>query len=224
MDTGYVNLLDDRTRFRVLDEVRGVLGDRRFIAGAFVADLPGDSFSIDSFRREFDAIRSRGGTPVIFQSYALTAGEDAEILARYYQMAGECDDFIAFELGRMFAPYGRVYSLEVYLGLMTIPNCLGAKLSSLRRGDEWRRLMMRDEVRPEFRVFTGNDLAIDMVMYGSDYLLGLSTFAPDLFARRDALWASGDAAFHELNDTLQYLGAFAFARPCRPTSIPPRCS
>jgi hypothetical protein len=62
-------------------------------------------------------------------------------------------------------------------------------------------------------VFTGNDLAIDMVMYGSDYLLGLSTFAPDLFAQRDALWEAGDPAFYELNDVLQYLGFFAFRSP-----------
>ena len=52
-----------------------------------------------------------------------------------------------------------------------------------------------------------------MVMYGSDYLLGLSTFAPDLFARRDALWESGNPAFYELNDLLQYLGFFAFRSP-----------
>ena len=50
-------------------------------------------------------------------------------------------------------------------------------------------------MRPDFKVFTGNDLAIDMVMYGSDYLLGLSAFAPDAFARRDAMWAAGDPAF-----------------------------
>ena len=68
-------------------------------------------------------------------------------------------------------------------------------------------------MRPDFHVYTGNDLAIDMVMYGSDYLLGLSTFAPDLFARRDALWAAGDPAFYELNDVLQYLGFFAFRPP-----------
>ena len=78
---------------------------------------------------------------------------------------------------------------------------------------EWERLQLRDARRPDFKVFTGNDLAIDMVMYGSDYLLGLSTFAPDLFARRDALWAAGDPAFFELNDLLQYLGFFAFRRP-----------
>ena len=52
-----------------------------------------------------------------------------------------------------------------------------------------------------------------MVIYGSDYLLGLSTFAPAEFARRDALWAAGDAGFYELNDSLQYLGAFAFRPP-----------
>ena len=72
---------------------------------------------------------------------------------------------------------------------------------------------MRDERRPDFNVFTGNDLAVDMVMYGSDYLLGLSTFAPDVFAKRDHLWETGDPAFHELNDALQYLGFFAFRTP-----------
>ncbi|NIR37108.1 MAG: dihydrodipicolinate synthase family protein, partial [Actinobacteria bacterium] len=78
------------------------------------------------------------------------------------------------------------------------PQCIGAKHSSLQRQPEWERLALRDEVRPDFMVLTGNDLAIDMVMYGSDYLLGLSTFAPDRFADRDRLWADGDPAFHEL--------------------------
>ena len=69
------------------------------------------------------------------------------------------------------------------------------------------------KVRPEFHVFTGNDLAIDMVIYGSDYLLGLSTMAPDLFAKRDRMWETGDADFFHLNDVLQYLGFFAFRNP-----------
>ena len=87
----------------------------------------------------------------------------------------------------MFAPFGKIYSLDVYRGLLGVKKCLGAKHSSLRRELEWQRLALRDAVRPDFRVYTGNDLAIDMVMYGSDYLLGLSTFAPDLFAKRDRL-------------------------------------
>jgi hypothetical protein len=68
-------------------------------------------------------------------------------------------------------------------------------------------------VRPDFKVYTGNDLGIDMVTYGSDYLLGLSTFAPDLFAKRDAYWLAGDPRFYELNDVLQYLGFLAFREP-----------
>ena len=126
---------------------------------------------------------------------------------------GTAAAFIGFELGKAFAPFGRIYSLEVFRGLMGVRACLGAKHSSLHREPEWQRLIERDRLRPDFRVFTGNDLAIDMVMYGSDYLLGLSTFAPDLFARRDEMWAEGDPAFYELNDMLQYLGFLAFRPP-----------
>jgi hypothetical protein len=52
-----------------------------------------------------------------------------------------------------------------------------------------------------------------MVMYGSDYLLGLSSFAPDLFGYRDKLWEEGDPACYQLNDLLQYLGFLAFRLP-----------
>ena len=90
---------------------------------------------------------------------------------------------------------------------------MGAKHSSFQRQPEWDRIAVRDEVRPDFRLMTGNDFAIDMVMWGSDYLLGLSTFAPDLFAERDRYWADGDPRFFELNDELQYLGRFAFRDP-----------
>ncbi len=113
----------------------------------------------------------------------------------------------------MFAPFGKIYSLEFYRQWITIPQCMGAKHSSLDRQLEWQRLAIRDQVRPDFRVLTGNDLAIDMVMYGSDYLLGLSTMAPDLFAMRDRMWQQGDAEFFHLNDWLQYLGNFAFRAP-----------
>jgi hypothetical protein len=113
----------------------------------------------------------------------------------------------------MFVPYGRIPSIEAYEALMGVSSCIGAKHSSLSRQLEWDRLALRDRVRPDFSVFTGNDLAIDMVMYGSEYLLGLSTFAPEEFALRDRLWAAGDQRFHELNDLLQYLGHFTFRDP-----------
>jgi hypothetical protein len=74
-------------------------------------------------------------------------------------------------------------------------------------------LQIRDEVRPEFMIFTGNDLGIDMTEYGSDYLLGLAAFCPEKFAQRDSWWASGDEHYASLNDALQYLGNVGFRAP-----------
>jgi dihydrodipicolinate synthase/N-acetylneuraminate lyase len=210
MDTGYVHLLAPADRERVLDETRSVLGGGPFVAGAFVADAPGSPFDLDAYARQIDLIQTYGGTPIIFQSYGLT---ETDPVQAYQQIARHTDRFIGFELGTMFAPFGKIYDLETYVALMAIPQCIGAKHSSLSRVLEWQRLALRDQQRPDFKVFTGNDLAIDMVIYGSDYLLGLSTFAPDHFARRDALWEQGDPAFYELNDLLQYLGFFAFRTP-----------
>jgi dihydrodipicolinate synthase/N-acetylneuraminate lyase len=213
MDTGYVNLITLEERRQVLKETRDVADRRSFVAGAFVGDSAGDAFNLDAYRRASEEIREAGGTPVIFQSYGLTSLKGEALLDAYGAIAKHCPNFIGFELGTMFAPFGRIYDLEEYAGLMNIPECVGAKHSSLDRDLEWQRLSLRDAKRPDFRVLTGNDLAIDMVMYGSDYLLGLSTFAPDLFAKRDAMWAAGDPGFFELNDLLQYLGFFAFRPP-----------
>lgn len=213
MDTGYVNLLDDATRTRVLARTEHTLGGQSFVAGAFVDDEPGDDFDLDTYRRRIDEIQQHGGTPIIFQSYGLTRQDPDEILDAYRAMGRECPEYIAFELGTMFAPFGAIYDLETYAGLMELPGCIGAKHSSLDRELEWKRLALRDERAPDFKVFTGNDLAIDMVKYGSDYLLGLSTFAPDLFAIRDRLWTEEDDSFYALNDLLQYLGFFAFREP-----------
>ena len=213
MDTGYVNLLNDQSRQAVLARTRDVLSGGEFCAGAYVPSRPGDSWNPDAYRHQIEIIQAYGGTPIIFQSFGLTSQSADEIIAAYATLGRDCPRFIAFELGQMFAPFGQIYDLETYAGLLEVPQCIGAKHSSLNRELEWQRLKLRDERRPDFRVFTGNDLAIDMVMYGSDYLLGLSTFAPDLFARRDSLWAKGDPAFYELNDLLQYLGFFAFRPP-----------
>jgi dihydrodipicolinate synthase/N-acetylneuraminate lyase len=213
MDTGYANLIGDDLRIEVLRRTAAILGGRPFLAGAFVGDGPGSPFDRDAYLRQVEAIQAHAGTPVIFQSYGLTALGDVEIVAAYAEIGRHSDRFVGFELGLEFAPFGRIYAIEVYRELMGIRSCVGAKHSSLHREPEWLRLIERDRTRPDFRVYTGNDLAIDMVMYGSDYLLGLSTFAPDLFAARDAMWESADPAFFELNDLLQYLGFFAFRPP-----------
>ena len=182
MDTGFVQLLDPATRARVLDVTAGIVGPA-FLAGAYVADRPGDGFDPGSYAAAMDAIALHGGVPVVFPSHGLNALDPTAWVAAHDRFAERSDRFIAFELGAMFVPYGRIYPLEAYRGLLGIPACVGAKHSSLSRRAEWDRLALRDAIRPDFAVLTGNDLAIDMVCYGSDYLLGLAAFAPDLFAR-----------------------------------------
>ncbi len=214
MDTGYVQLIDDATRRRALATAREVLGaGRELVAGACVVDAPGAPFDEAAYARQFAAIAEVGAIPVIFPSFGLTAGGDAECVTRHRRLAQHVEAFIGFELSTEFVPCGRVLGLDAYVELLRIPNCLGAKHSSLSRRLEWDRLAVRDRVRPDFHVFTGNDLAIDMVRYGSDWLLGLSTAWPEAFAQRDRWWAAGDPRFDELDDALQALGDFAFRRP-----------
>ena len=213
MDTGYGNLIDETTKTLALEATNSIAGNAGYVAGAFVGDQPGATFSLSGYSAAMELIEKHGGTPVIFQSFGLTQQSDECIVKSYEEIAANCDRFIGFELGTVFAPFGAIYSLDVYRELVKIQKCIGAKHSSLSRQLEWERLSIRNETRPEFKVFTGNDLAIDMVIYGSDYLLGLSTFAPDYFAKRDALWEQGDSRFYELNDVLQYLGFFTFRAP-----------
>lgn len=213
MDTGYANLISDEIRVDVLRRAQQTLSGGAFTAGAFVRDQAGASFDTEACYRQIELIQSFGGTPIIFQSFGLTSLAPDELIRAYEKIGHHAPRFIAFELGTMFAPFGKIYDLSTYAGLLNIPQCIGAKHSSLQRELEWQRLALRDVARPDFKVYTGNDLAIDMVMYGSDYLLGLSTFAPDYFALRDSYWLNGDARFHELNDVLQYLGQFAFRAP-----------
>ena len=211
MDTGFVQVLDEATRDRVL-EVAAANSDG-FVAGAHLDDRAGDRFDLEGYRRQVDRIVARGGLPIVFPTHGLTALDGDGWVGAHAALAEQCDRFLAFELGPMFVPYGRIYDLDAYRGLLGIDACVGAKHSSLDRMPEWERLAARDEARPDFMVLTGNDLAIDMVMYGSDYLLGLSTFAPDRFAERDRMWATGDPGFFELNDLLQELGDFTFREP-----------
>jgi dihydrodipicolinate synthase/N-acetylneuraminate lyase len=215
MDTGYVQLLSPEQRATVLATAQRHFGARpgsgAFVAGAFVE--AGEGSLADRYRRQMDRIEEHGGTPILFPCPELRGLEEREVVALFRDVAKGRRDVLLFELGEMFVPYGRIFGLDAFRALLEIPEVSGLKHSSLDRSAEWARLALRDERRPDFRVYTGNDLAIDMVMYGSDYLLGLAAFHPEAFALRDRLWAARDARFYALNDALQLLGAFAFRAP-----------
>jgi dihydrodipicolinate synthase/N-acetylneuraminate lyase len=212
MDTGYVNFLSDAEKLAVLRWTREALGkDVPFVAGAYIEGRAGGAVAL--YRKQMDTIVQFGGTPILFQTSQLhgkPAKEKGEI---YRETCRGYSGVLAFELGRMFAPNGEIFDGEMIRRLMDIPEIAGMKHSSLDRLIELERLAFRDAHRPDFRIYTGNDLGINMIEYGSDYLLGLATFAPEKFAERDQLWEKADPRYFALSDALQYLGNVAFREP-----------
>jgi 4-hydroxy-tetrahydrodipicolinate synthase len=182
-----------------------------FVAGAYIEGQDGNVVAL--YRREMERIAEFGGVPILFQTARLHGKSAEEKAAAYRQICRGFPRVLAFELGPMFAPNGEIFDEETVRRLMDIPELAGMKHSSLDRMTELGRLALRDAQRPEFRIYTGNDLGIDMIEYGSDYLLGLATFAPEKFAERDRLWAEGDPGYYALSDALQYLGNVAFREP-----------
>ncbi len=211
MDTGYANLLTRAERAEMLALTKDLARGRPFVAGAFVEGEAGGPAAL--YCREAAAITAAGGTPILFPCSAVRHLDRAALVDVFREVGRAVPRFLGFELGEMFVPFGRIWDLDTFRALMEVPQHVGAKHSSLSRSLEWQRIAARDAVRPDFRVYTGNDLAIDLVMWGSDYLLGLSAFHVEAFAARDRLWTEGDERFHELDDWLQYLGMFAFRAP-----------
>ena len=212
MDTGYVNYLSDPEKRDVLRWTVEALGKNvPFVAGAYIENQTGDIVAL--YRQQMDAIVQAGGIPIVFQTVRLHGLSSKEKAAVYQAVCLGFPHVLAFELGTMFAPNGEIFDEDTVRRLMDIPEIKGMKHSSLDRLVELKRLALRDEKRPEFRIYTGNDLGINMIEYGSDYLLGLASFAPEKFAERDRLWEAGDPAYYALSDALQYLGNVAFRPP-----------
>jgi len=216
MDTGYVNYLGDAEKAEVLRWTREALGAGvGFVAGAYIENqsVHGAGEVVALYRREMERIVALGGIPILFQTARLHGKSAEEKAATYRAVCRGFPRVLAFELGPMFAPNGEIFDEETVRRLMDIPELAGMKHSSLDRMAELGRLALRDAQRPEFQIYTGNDLGINMIEYGSDYLLGLATFATEKFAERDRLWEAGDPGYYALSDALQYLGNVAFREP-----------
>jgi 4-hydroxy-tetrahydrodipicolinate synthase len=212
MDTGYVNYLSESEKFDVFKWTREALGkDEPFVGGAYIEGQTGDV--VELYRKQMDLIVNLGGIPILFQTSHLHGRAPGEKAAAYGDVCRGYPHVLAFELGPVFAPNGEIFEEETFQRLMDIPEIKGIKHSSLDRLRELQRLGLRDAHRPDFRIYSGNDLGINMIEYGSDYLLGLATFAPEKFAERDRLWEAGDPAYYALSDALQHLGNVAFRSP-----------
>jgi 4-hydroxy-tetrahydrodipicolinate synthase len=212
MDTGYLHFLSETEQLQVLEWTEEALGTgTRFFAGAYIEGLEGNVVSL--YRRRMDQIAAHGGIPILFQTARLHDQDWREKVSTYAAVCRGYPGVVAFELAPIFAPNGEIFDESTVRGLIDIPELKGLKHSSLDRLKEFERLMLRDARRPDFRIYTGNDLGINMIEYGSDYLLGLATLTPEKFAERDQLWEVGDSRYYQLSDALQHLGNVAFRSP-----------
>ena len=212
MDTGYVNYLSDSEKLEVLRWTQEALGkDVPFVGGAYIENQNGEIVSL--YRTQMDSIVRAGGIPIMFQTARLHGRPAQEKASVYQAVCKGYSHVLAFELGRMFAPNGEIFDEETIRRLLDIPEIKGMKHSSLDRLVELQRLTLRDTHRPDFHIYTGNDLGINMIEYGSDYLLGLAGFSPEKFAERDRYWENNDPRYYELSDALQHLGNVAFRDP-----------
>src|SRR5438128_1200812 len=81
MDTGYVNLMTDGEKARVLRLAREALDGAPFVAGAYIEGQEGEV--ADLYRREIARIAEHGGTPILFQTARLHNRPAAEVVAAY---------------------------------------------------------------------------------------------------------------------------------------------
>lgn len=211
VEFGCFDRLSPGERAEVLDLARDVLVARPFVAGATIDDADGNARY--QYRLAASEIVQNGGTPVIMPTTGMLALEDAGWLALFDSLTDDANAVIAFEADPQVISAGKVYSSEVIRELMQFPHVIGLRHSSMNRRLEWERLSLRDEVRPDFKIYSGNDIALDMVIYGSDYFLSVSACSPEAFALRDLHWKNGDPRFYELNDLLQSLGMLTFRPP-----------
>ena len=79
-------------------------------------------------------------------------------------MGDWCDRFLVVDASVPFRPGGRDWGLDVFGAAMELPACVGVVHESGSRRQEWDRLRRRDEVRPDFAVYSANNAALDQIV------------------------------------------------------------
>jgi hypothetical protein len=208
---GSVECLTADQRTDVLSTAAGVARGRRFIAGTW----PTDDTSPLAIRygRAIDAVVRQGGTPLLLPIRELAALDGDALAHLWRQATAGHRGVLVIEMADAFGSPAPLLAAGVVTRLLDIASLGGLVHASLDRGAEWARVEARDAARPDFRIYSGHERALDMVGYGSDYLLATAGCAPEAFAARDRAWRAGNPLGFELNDVLQALGALLYRAP-----------
>ena len=203
--------LGHEQRVDVLATAAGVARGRRFIAGTTPTE---DAAPLAvRYGRAVDAVVRQGGVPLLLPIRELTA-LDGDALAHLWRQATSGHrGVLVIEMASDFGAPAPLYTADVVTRILDIASLGGLVHASLDRGTEWARVEARDVARPEFRIYSGNERALDMVAYGSDYLLGSAGCAPEAFAVRDRAWRQGAPVGFALNDLLQALATLLHRHP-----------
>jgi hypothetical protein len=208
---GSVDRLGLEQRMDVLATAAGVARGRRFIAGTLPTE---DAAPLAArYGRAVDAVVRQGGTPLLLPIRELATLDGDGLAHLWRQATAGHRGVLVIEMAAAFGAPAPLYAADVVPRILDIASLGGLVHASLDRGAEWARVEARDVARPDFRIYSGHERALDMVAYGSDYLLATAGCAPEAFAARDRAWRQGAPVGFELNDALQALSALLYRAP-----------
>jgi dihydrodipicolinate synthase/N-acetylneuraminate lyase len=210
---GAADLASASLRAEVVATVGAAMGGRAFVAGVRAEDGADGGFDPARLAGTVDAVSRHDGVPALLPSPTLAALSPDEALGLLAWMGEWCDRLLAVDLPAERWPGGRTWGLDAFTALLDQDRCIGLIDGSWSRQVEWERIRVRDDVRPDFRLYSTNVLAVDQIMYGADHALDLAAAVPDAIADRDEAWAREDPGVVERHDALQALATLVFRPP-----------
>lgn len=207
------DLLGPSLRAEVVATTAAGLGGRPFVAGVKAEEASAGGFDASRLAGAVDSVARHGGIPALLPSPALAALDPDEAVGLLAWMGEWCERLVAVDVPAERWPGGRRWGLDAFTALLGQEGCIGLIDGTWARQGEWDRIRRRDEVRPDFHLFSANALAVDQVMYGADHALDLTAAVPDAVADRDEAWAREDPGVVERHDALAALATLVFRPP-----------
>lgn len=205
--------IDASTRAEVVATVGAAMGGRTFVAGVRAEDGADGGFDPARLAGTVAAVSRHGGIPALVPSPTLAQLHPDEAIGLLAWMGEWCDRLIAVDVPAERWEGGRSWGMDAFGALLEQPACIGLVDGSWNRQLEWDRIRRRDDVRPDFHLYSANALGVDQIMFGADHALDLAAAVPDAIADRDEAWAIEDPSVIDRNDALQALASFVFRVP-----------
>lgn len=218
MDTYQINHCTQDQQTKGLEVTREVMNGRPFTAGVYIEDElnhGGVDEIIRAYRDKIEQLELQyGASPIVFQTEQLKNADSVTVVRVYQELAEASQGGLkAFELSPVFAPNGWMFPGDSLIEILAGDKWVGAKHSSLDPSVEWE--LLRRVNRIGKKLYTGNDYDFaSMIFNGSDALLGIATFMPDMFRELAVALKNGERnRYLDLSNRMEFLGRVAFQPP-----------